>query len=711
MRSFFYSFIGCLLLSLNMAIAQETWPFNTAKPLLSEGAKLSLNLHTIKESPEFVAGIVGKALRTDGYSTWLEGTIDKPLSALSGWFALESYPTDTAAFMGVKDVLGNSMTICTDRFGDLSVGIGKDSVFSYYSLGTKVECFKWLHLTLDLNGKAVYLNGRKLINNNWQKLLSGSRMRIQVGRDFRRKEVGMYDVTSINGLINEIKMDFDPIEVELLRNEVASHIGKCPILAIPQIRFEKDFNRPHYHLLPSANWTNETHGLIYYNNKYHIFNQKNASNLFLGQINWGHFSSPDLLHWTEEKPALTPDAVYDKNGIWSGCAIINDSGTPQIIYTAGGDRLGVGIAFPKNNTLIEWNKYDCNPVIAGNPSIYNRTDMRDQYVWKEGDIWYMVIGYGIEEADNPHGALLLYKSSDLKKWNFIHLLFEGNPKIDDTGIFWEMPVFKKIGDKYVLLLNRVPHNGVPARCQYWIGDFKDEKFVPDNPMPQNLEMINRLLSPSVLETSKGNVISIAIIPDEIGSEATYKQGWAHLYSIPRVWRLEHGKICQTPHPVLQQLRDKHTVFPKRVLPFAKPYIVSRHGHQLEVKATFYPGDAKCFGFILYKNPDNSEYSRIYYDMEKQELIVDQTHSSQRKHIPLDIRKDNYKLDVSKPVEFHLFVDGSVVEGFINNQDAFTTRIFPLEDSSTLLELFSDGKRTGAAAEVWTLKDAKVKMNF
>lgn len=61
-----------------MAIAQETWSFNTAKPLLSEGAKLSLNLHTIKESPEFVAGIVGKALRTDGYSTWLEGTIDKP---------------------------------------------------------------------------------------------------------------------------------------------------------------------------------------------------------------------------------------------------------------------------------------------------------------------------------------------------------------------------------------------------------------------------------------------------------------------------------------------------------------------------------------------------------------------------------------------------------------------------------------------------------
>ena len=76
-----------------------------------------------------------------------------------------------------------------------------------------------------------------------------------------------------------------------------------------------------------------------------------------------------------------------------------------------------------------------------------------------------------------------------------------------------------------LLVNRVPHKGIPARCQYWIGDFKNEKFIPDNPVPQNLEVINRLLSPSVVETPEGDVAAIAIIPDEIGGEATYEQGW------------------------------------------------------------------------------------------------------------------------------------------------------------------------------------------
>ena len=44
--------------------------------------------------------------------------------------------------------------------------------------------------------------------------------------------------------------------------------------------------------------------------------------------------------------------AYDKNGIWSGHAVINDDGIPQLIYTAGGDKMGVGIAFPKDTALI-----------------------------------------------------------------------------------------------------------------------------------------------------------------------------------------------------------------------------------------------------------------------------------------------------------------------------------------------------------------------
>jgi beta-fructofuranosidase len=712
MKHFAYSILGYLLFSLNnTAFAQKVWSFDGQEPLLASDGKSLFNLHTIRQIPEFVVGFEGKALRTDGYSTWMDITIEEGFSSLSGWFALESYPTDTAAFIGVKDMQGKSVAVCTDRYGELLLGIGEDGSYSYCPVEARIERFKWLHLLLDLENESLYLNGEKINIVMRPKLLLDKKTFLRAGKDFRNKKVWMYDVTAINGLIDEISISPISCDLQVSKDSIASGLKKIPALAIPETRFAKDFNRPHYHLLPAANWTNETHGLIHYNGKYHIFNQKNASAIFLGQINWGHFSSPDLIHWTEEKPALTPDMAYDKNGIWSGHAVINDDSIPQLIYTAGGNKMGVGIAFPKDTALIEWEKYENNPVIAEKPVGFTRTDMRDQYVWKDGDTWYMIIGFGIEETETSHGALLLYKSTDLKKWNFVHLLFEGNPEVDESGIFWEMPVFKKMGDKYVLLVNRVPHNGVPARCQYWIGDFKNEKFIPDSPIPQNLEVINRLLSPSVVETPEGDVVAIAIIPDEIGGEVTYKQGWAHLYSMPRKWQLKNGKLCQTPHSAMKQLREKYMVYTKRILVSAKPYIVNSNGHQFEVKATFYPGDAKRFGFTLCKNPDNSEYSMIYYDVEKQELVVDQKHSSLRTRIPLKTRKDHYPLDTANPVEIHLFIDGSVVEGFINNEDAFTTRIFPSKENSTQLELFSDGNTTEAAAEVWKLKEAKVKMNF
>lgn len=708
-------FLLAIFLVVSPIFSQLKWTFDEKNPLLSPERGILLNLHTVKEFPEYVKGIKGNGVRTDGYSTWLDATLPEKISSISGWFALESYPTDTAAFFGIKDIHRNiSLTVCVDRFGELLVGVGKGNNYTYSSLAKHINRFQWNNIAVRLKDKCsiIYLNGIEIDSLLTEDYSIGNNNLINIGKDFRDKKVGIYDVTTINGLIDEFELNHNALEFRQLVKETQILSSQVPVLAVPEVRFAKDFNRPRYHLLPASNWTNETHGLIYYNGKYHIFNQKNASTIFLGQINWGHFSSPDMLHWTEEKPALTPDKEYDKNGIWSGYAVINDEGIPQLIYTTGGDKMGVGIAFPKDDELIEWEKYNDNPVIKEKPDKYERTDMRDQYVWKEGEQWYMIIGFGVGNGEDAHGTLLLYKSKDLKKWEFKHLLFEGNPAIDNSGIFWEMPVFKKIGNKYILSVNRVPDKGIPARTQYWVGRFENEKFIPDNPVPRNLEVINRLLSPSVIETPDGVISAIAIIPDEIGSEANYKQGWAHLYSIPRVWNLrEDGKIAQSPHPVLKQLREKRTYYEEKLIGGNNNYKIKETGHQLELNVKFYPEDATKFGVVLCKNADDSEKSLIYFDAETQELIIDQTQSSLRKSIPLKIRKDHYVLEADKPVELCLFIDGSVIEGFINNEDAFTTRIFPLKENSTGIELFSNGMETKAEAEVWKLKDAKVKMNF
>jgi beta-fructofuranosidase len=711
-----YLVVSVLLFNSSFVKSQQVFSFDKIDILKSNDGGLVLNLQSIRTQPELTRGIIGKGLRTDGYSTWLSckvSQVESP-SGISGWFALESYPTDTAAFFAIRNSQDNtSLSICVDRFGQILIGTGVKNKFTYSSTKIYVERFKWINLALSIDKKkpAFRINGKEITLSEQVYPFPSRITDISIAKDVKEKKIWLSDVTTINGIVDEITIWNSPIDIYKLQKEVSSLSTKIPVLAIPESRFKSDFSRPKYHLLPDANWTNETHGLIFYNNKYHIFNQKNASNLMLSQINWGHFSSPDLIHWTEHKPALSPEPGFDENGIWSGHVILNDKGIPTIFYSAGGAKFGVGMASPSDPDLSEWKKYEGNPIILGQPEGYTRTDLHDTYLWKVGDKWYMCIGFGIEKDGKQNGALLLYCSPDLKKWNFLHLLFEGNPEVDNSGVFWEMPLFQKIGQKYVLLVNKVPNKGVPARAMYWVGDFVNEKFVPDNPIPKNLEVINRLLSPSVAFDKNGLLTAIAIIPDEIGGEAAYKHGWTHLYSIPRVWTLKDRKILQIPHPALKELRGEKKSFQNQQIINEKPLLISTGHQQTEIEATIQPGNSKKFGFLVSLNPDHSEFTKIYYDTQTREMVVDQTHSSLKEHIPLRTRKDNYELDVSKPVDFHLFIDGSVVEVFINNEDAFTTRIFPLKETSNQVDIFTEGANIDAKADVWNLKPAIVKTNF
>ena len=113
-----------------------------------------------------------------------------------------------------------------------------------------------------------------------------------------------------------------------------------------------------------------------------------------------------------------------------------------------------------------------------------------------------------------------------------------------------------------------------------------------------------------------------------------------------------------------------------------------------------------------KNSDGSEQTKIYYDFSKEQFIVDQTKSTKKKFYPLNIRTGKYKINRNEKIKLHVFVDGSVVEVFINDKDAFTTRFFPGDKSSSQVELFSDGGSIQLKnAEVYRLRSAELKADF
>ncbi len=70
---------------------------------------------------------------------------------------------------------------------------------------------------------------------------------------------------------------------------------------------------------------NDPNGLVYYKGKYHVFFQWNPFDTKHTFKCWGHYSSTDFIHWEVHPPALVPSEWYEKDGCYSGSAIVYDN--------------------------------------------------------------------------------------------------------------------------------------------------------------------------------------------------------------------------------------------------------------------------------------------------------------------------------------------------------------------------------------------------
>ncbi len=718
------NFLSLLLFLICLGCSDEpqpsyTWSFAERQDTTIVETRKGLETPLLGNQPvaEYVPGIAGAGLRLDGHTAYVRQPLPDPLSSpftMAAWIALETYPTDTAGFFAV--ISGPEATHAwsagLDRFGRLVLGREHDGQRAYLAAQASVEKFSWFHVALSVGGDStqLYLNGEPVAaakNPN-----SPEYREVLIGKDFAERRVHIFPTEYINGIVDEVQIWPEALPATYVKNNlVKDQAGGEADLSIPESRFADDFYRPEYHVLPAANWTNETHGLIYHDGKYHIFNQKNGTNVYLGQINWGHYSSPDLLQWTEHRPAITPEDGYDRNGIWSG-HVVKANGQLTIMYTGSdGAEFGMCLAFPADDDLIEWEKYEGNPVVRGTPEKYERIDFRDPYLWKEGDTWYMMVGYGITENEVRKGALLLYKSTDLTNWETLDPLFVGDPERDSSGVFWEMAIFWKMGEKYVLLANPIPYQGKPAVAIYWVGDFVNEQFVPDDPVPKKLEVINRLLSPSVARDADGETVVMGIIPDLISAEWQRQHGWTHLYSMPRRWELVDGVLKQQPHPVMKELRLEQNSLPAKELA-ANDRLAVAQGQQLEIEMTLTPETASRFGLLIGHNEENAEATKILFDLDQQQLTIDQRKMSQRKGAPVRVEQGDLSMMDLDTIHLQLFIDGSVVEGFLNKAHAFTTRIFPKYEDSDQVVLFSeDGRLRVSDIQYWPLRSSENKVDF
>ncbi|WP_424768414.1 glycoside hydrolase family 32 protein [Paenibacillus sp. sgz302251] len=459
--------------------------------------------------------------------------------------------------------------------------------------------------------------------------------------------------------------------------------------------------RLHYHLMPPAGWMNDPNGFIHHRGVYHLFYQHDPYQPKQGPMHWGHATSRDLVHWEHQPVALAPSEDYDSGptggqGCWSGSAV-DDNGRLALLYTGhvDGRKPEEVQCLAVSEDGIHFRKEEGNPVIGDSPDPL-RFGFRDPKVWKHGDIWYMVVGYGKDGL----GKAIIYKSENLREWSY-----EG-PAVESDGTMgdmWECPDLFPIGegDTHVLIIS--PMNTGSYKNLYLTGTFHYNtcRFAKTH---QNLiDYGFDFYAPQTLLDEQGRRIMVAWMNIWGATMPEQAHGWYGAMTLPRELTLEpDGTLRSRPVKELEKLRGDRTSVADVVLRDGeKTTFDGVEGHSLELIVRIHPGSAAEMGLRVFGSADGSAYAEIGYSVAEGKLSMDRSRAGDGdggiSAAPLQPLEDG-------TIELRLYLDRSSVELFANDgRIAMTNRIYG-DAAATGISFFSRGGEANIVTlEAWPLE--------
>ncbi|HEL2575243.1 TPA: glycoside hydrolase family 32 protein [Streptococcus suis] len=209
--------------------------------------------------------------------------------------------------------------------------------------------------------------------------------------------------------------------------------------------------KPQAHLTPETGWMNDPNGFVYFRGEYHLFYQFNPYESVWGPMHWGHAKSKDLINWEHLPVALAPDKAYDKDGCFSGSAIVKDDVlwlmyTGHIVNEDGTVSQVQNMAFSTDG--IHFEKIEQNPVATaeGLPEEVIANDFRDPKIFEKDGHYYSVVA--TKHKDNV-GCIVLLSSPNLTDWTFESIFLKGEA---NQGFVWECPDYFEVdGQEYLII--------------------------------------------------------------------------------------------------------------------------------------------------------------------------------------------------------------------------------------------------------------------
>lgn len=482
-----------------------------------------------------------------------------------------------------------------------------------------------------------------------------------------------------------------------------------------------DYYRPSYHFTPLYGWMNDPNGMVYKDGEYHLYFQYNPYGSKWGNMHWGHAVSKDLVHWEHLDPAIARDPV---GHIFSGSSVIDKKNTAGFgkdaiiaIYTNNSvnhDEVQC-IAYSNDNGRT-FTKYEGNPVLTPFDGL---KDFRDPKVfwYEKGKCWYMIVS-----ADKE---MRLYKSKNLKKWNYVSAFGKGigqQPCQYECPDFFQLPVNgdkKKM--KWVMTMNINPGCWFGGSAtEYFVGDFDGKKFTcPDANEVKWLDWGKDHYATVTFSNTGDRVLGITWMSNwQYANLTPFKQNRG-ANGLPRELKLyeKNGKyyISEDVAPEVYALRKDTKNVADASVAGEKMLagVAANMEGAFEIEADVTP-DANGIAGIEISN-NKRERTMIYFDMKQGKVVMDRTESGLtdfgKQAVPHDIElawdkqlaaegkqparitnSINYKNDFAlatwaplslcedgkKTYHVDIFVDKSSVELFVDGgRIAMTNLVFPV----------------------------------
>ncbi|MDE2369897.1 MAG: GH32 C-terminal domain-containing protein [Burkholderiales bacterium] len=711
---------------------------------LAEGAlPRGVSITTQFRAPDVVPGVIGSAWRTDGFSSHAQA--DLALDAHQGytislWLALESFPSDlevpvaelSPSSIAQQAANGAGFDLHIDTYGRWGFRVATAAGELNAAAPKTFPLRRWTHVVASVDPASgavdLYQDGARVASAHGAAplTLKLAQAPLQLATPPRLAKILQFTINRLNAAYDLVAVypgALTPAQLALLPGPAASQVPSADrSLVVPESRFAGDFLRPRVHPMPPANWTNEPHGFVRFGDAWHLFYQRTPNGPYKTQMHWGHLTSRDLVHWESLPDALWPELQtdrfgFDMKGIWSGNVIV-DGGKAYAFYTSvnHGDRLaasnpGISMAVSDDPQLIHWRKL--GPILNTEAV----KDFRDPFLWQEGDSWHMLIGAALATGGGLE-YLVLKPGEKGARWEVQRRFSElAYPIMDPASVIWEMPVFEQLSDRTSILVvnpigGKVSKYGDPAtRAVYWTGEWSGGLFKPYFRDPKNLDLLPGHLAPTVARAADGTLRAIGIVDERRTPLSQERAGWANALGLPRVWTLlpDGRTLGQAPAPELRALRGEQRIA-RDAMPLGRePITVAHEGHAYELLVDLGARAAEPapIRIDVLAAADGSEYTRLIFDQARQRVVVDKSHASRA---PNDegpqVLQGDYDSAAFGPMrQLHVFVDGSVVEVYINDAAAYAVRSYPSLATSTQLRLSTDGTSpTPVKMQLWPLRD-------